>query len=227
MNQEQLIHQWNLKPDSRLLRLYSRSWDEATTDNLTFCRLFWGTLFFPVGLVLTAIVRWGRRNFPPGTYEERIARQRREREARSAKRDKKELAHSDFLTSIQALADRVAAFFQRHPWIGKWSKGAGVTLVVVLGLGLALGVLGLISYGISTWTLASFLYTLMVIGIAIGIAVVTFTSAYLISETPVGPWLYEHPLTKIGHFFRAIGHFLYAGYFVTKSRTCPRVIVSE
>ena len=264
MNQQDLIHEWTLTPDSGLIRWYQRVYRPESLDNLTFCRLFWATLASPFAIVIIAIGNaleaLFTKMFPPKksvdemTEEELEAAYLRIAERAQPKPKKGHAWAKALVTWLEAVGARIGAILQ---WLGtpfRW-LGRGINRVgdwlnrhrtvdyVVTGVLITLTtviILGGVGFGIWAWqqfAWASFSIALAVVGFLalamfgafIGVAGGDYLESHedgrLNSTLHTGASALAWPFIQLWRAVKAIGRFLYAGYYVTKTRTCPRVIV--
>lgn len=270
--QEDLKYVWQVRPDSMLIRWYAWLY-EAETTKLTFCKLFWATIFSPLTLifkiVMTGMLGIGKaikaiaptkpekEEPPPATVEELIAAAEARRKVGPSRGARWGAAVAGAVATgvdhvvatiqlaghgvrvgtkpVRAAVRPVRTTLKKHPNIGV-SFWVGVVLVV------SIAVLGAFAFGMYSWasfSLGSLIVVLELIafvtvigGVAIGVAHLINARTEAVGKaldvtydnvlTPMG-----HGFTHIGHFFAGIGAFFAMGYYVIKTRTCPRVEVVE
>lgn len=204
-------HTWTFDRDSRFIRTYLWLW-AGEENNINFCKLFWGTLFAPLALIGHAVASVavglgilglairkrlpGRfLHFPERSYIDRV----------ESELEKPPNKFQSFLTAVSEVADRVAAFWQRHDGIG-------------VGLLLVLGTVGL--YG-------------AVIGISIVLVDGNVFDIAELFWLPSWYWfLFHKKKEKVDRLDskekrKTPFRFLATGYWAVKHRSCPRVVIRD
>lgn len=217
------MHVWTFDRSSPLIRAYLWLW-EASEADINFCKLFWGTIFAPLALVIRALkgpFNWAIAHFPdPETAEEKHLRYLREAEesdarlkARTARGPNK---MQRLLSVISGFFDSIAGFFQSHELV---LRAAGVVFAGALALAILGGlVLVIVLFPMQVLIVLAWIAGAAVaVGFALGVA--TFISKW---ENQIGRFF-----KKIGRCFKTSGHFLSDGYHATKTRTCPTIKIKE
>lgn len=136
--------------------------------------------------------------------------------------------------------------YYKYTWMDRWVSAAerwvrrgavylGYTIAIAFALAVVGAILSLIAWSFYVWqerSLAGMEDAGLIVLTAIGVIAVVIGGVVVIDKWggPIGDWMewiYDHALIHVGHFFAHIGHFLYLGYYVTKTRTCPKIEVVE
>lgn len=218
---------WELPENSLLIRWYMFVWRGADEETITFCKLFWGILLSPfVPFVLIALspligLLWISESLEDKSREKFRAEMEAKINGAWVEPPSK---RSKALTWITETIDKVSAFFQSHPNIGKIvRKGflyGGFTLLVA---GAAALVSFLIYAGIAwtTGTVQALIIMTIIIGGLLAVGAIAYGIAYAVSNTWIGD-----ASVKVGDFFCKIGRFFASGYYSVKYRSCPRVVIT-
>jgi hypothetical protein len=217
---------WTFSEKSWIIRFYL--WlTEGDKDQISFCKLFWAVLFFPLLTLLHGVrtaVEWVldvvdemRDSRGPKIKTPKVPKPRKVRTGPTwADR---------LITWFSYKADNVAAFFQVHPGYGKTVRG------ILLGLAflIPLGILSFVAWVGVVYT-TGFLVVMAWIGsiLGLGIAWVGIVTGiiYLIEDTKFFQTAGK-PLFAIGRGVLGAWHFLAAGEQAIKNRSCPRVVVTK
>lgn len=250
------IHNWTLPRNSKLIRFYVWVYlDNFLEDNeidkslakLTFCRLFWATVLSPLVMLLIAIIGgimealgFVVKHAPHGDPAKKAAYQAALLAKKAAKQTSGPGWPTRLVDAVASFFDKVAAFAQNHPGVGKaltyaWRVPAWTAVV-----GIPTGALAFAAYNIVTYFhgfLTGLLFGGIGIGGLLGLTVVVVGLATLVEKTPLGRWIIGgtewlvvdtigHGIfCRIGRGFKFVGRFLVAGHHAVKYRTCPKVIV--
>lgn len=136
------MHTWTFDKNSKLIRYYVWVW-EASIRQLNFCKLFWGIVLSPIGLVAKFLI------FILANTLGRLIK---------ARSDSPPKTSEDLLDKLVKRIEKISGFFLNRPIIGK-IIGRGFVGLWVAGL-LTLLVLAFISH---------FWLTLLYIGGTLGV----------------------------------------------------------
>lgn len=199
--------------NSMLIRLYKWAWEPERSPD--FCKLFWGTLFLPLAMILHGLFAVSEfvndhlksERTAPLTYEEI--------EEEDAQGRTGPGFFQNLLTNIGGFFDKIAAFFQSYEWVGVviMSVIVGTLSVAILG-GLVLLVIEYpldILYAV-IWAVS------MVIICGVVIALVTY-----LDKTGKA----KRAAERTTRFFKRVGQFLSTGYHAVKYRTCPAIVIED
>lgn len=217
-------HTMTFSPDSKLIKLHLWAW-EGNSSQINFCKLFWGTPFLPVALFFKAIfttVDFLKKRLPESvgpTFDEIREEDNLRKFKRKAKREAKEAKGPNFLqrtlTNIGSFFDKIAAFFQSHPNIG---KSIAYTLIVIP----AIAVVGIIVYGFVVAPIGMLIGLGVLVGAGLTLLLI-FLSAIYLDESGKS----ERAGKAFSKGFNRIGEFLSTGYHAVKYRTCPAVVIED
>lgn len=188
---------WVLDEDFWLLRLYASVWraDPAQAD---LCKLFWGVLFAPLGLLLTRVVG-------------PLMLRRERRKARRQAEEEYEYRPPRTKISPDSLSHSAAKARWNRPlqWLGR-------TAAVVVPLGLV----GALVYVILHDPWAMLRVAVTIVGVLLFLTVL-FRVADAVSEGKLPR------LRAVGRGARDGGRVMWAGAKAFKHATCPQVVVRE
>lgn len=223
-------HTAHVHRDSWFMRFYCWLW-AAEAEEADFCKLFWGYVLAPVGLLVRVIflpvvlvVRGVRAladklsSTPPaGTpeWETYVLRQEL-REQRKAELSERWGRRAQVLFGfVSRVADRVVAVAKRTWRIVRYPAyaiAAALTLAVAVGVGWLLYLFGLVLADNLNVVLIILVIVAALVG-AVGGAYV----AYRLSQTRVGSGVKNGALTFSGA--------IRTGALGVKARTCPRIVL--
>lgn len=214
MNQSELKREWTFSFDNPMIRFYLWLW-EADEDEVTFCKLVWGLVLAPLGLLIRGLwmLAWPLRWLTVRTFYRLGEMDRKAKEARKAELKK------------EKLPGRAAELFAR-PWPRRIGGVLGWAFVVSLGLftlaalgwGLFMFVTVWLPDGVywffhsDAWTVVPFVFGL------IALWALTF-----ISVTKLLKWRQRRRKQKHEAGEPTVGDVLVGGFRAVKSNTCPRI----
>lgn len=224
-------HTWTLDKNSLPVSIYTKVWG-FSAENVNFCKLFWAFVLLPIGLIYLGFqnffsgvasgVRWVEHKFPSTPippkehsdewHEIRKLRGERSvinREIRRLKKSERARKRQEFFEKLAGFfspkADRVAAFFQAHDWIG------AAFIIIAAIVGVILIIFSVIHDPVTwAWIAGSFV---------VGIAVI-YTLMLLSDKGVLGK-----ASQKFTHGIGNTASFLGTGFKAVKDRTCPAVVV--
>jgi hypothetical protein len=228
-DQSKFLHTWELSADSWLLRFYDFWYPDADMAKVNFCKLFWAVICAPLmgvawiifgicvggAKAVKAVGNWfDSRPIPEGAD---TTNNKSKRLATAIPKGAAKVADG-----FSAIVQRIDEFLKRHTKAAGFIGKAFLYLlgVAVLG-GAAYGIYLLIHLIIINWSWYWFTFAWVIVGGMLIGAVLGAAIYYFFTNTRSGGSFAEW----LVRFLTAIGHFLRAGYYATKYRTCPRVVV--
>jgi hypothetical protein len=239
------IHTWEMSRDSILVRWYvwcfanqsyyednpyknAKYSIEATLGRMNFCKMFWlvvcSILLSPLILavsIVVGIVMAARSVWPESTKEPKPKK--------APKVDREEAVES-----VASFFDKISAFFQRHPNIGKYVGKVAIVLMWAFIAVFAVAVVWAAVWAATTFN-QGFVNGIIVVAIIVGVlaaaALIAVAVAYLIRNTWFGnllDWIGDGVwgfACFIGRGFRNVWRFLALGHHAVKNRTCPRITI--
>lgn len=233
------MHNWTLSRQSKLIRFYawfivngpygigekSEETIASELSSLTFCRLFWSVVLFPFAVLLTIAA------LPLLLLLAGIVWLAEKGSDRSKAKKAANQATSRAVDKTAGLADRVSAWFQRHPLVGKVGVVLMWTFMIVFALAL-LGTLVWLVVGFHNGLTTGLTWFGIVLAGALGLFLAAAIIAGLLMKTPLGPGLARIGekvwsfLCWIGRGFRFTYRFFEGGHHAVKYRTCPKITIS-
>ena len=216
---------WTLKADSLFLRAFKWLWGARPSN---FCLLFWGVIFSPIALIGCCIIRpivqlWL-------LIDEHTTLSPRDRDTKRAKRataKARREAHPSlgirFLERVAAFLDKIAAFFQHRPMIGKLVRFISLAIALMVAACAIIAAVWAFVWGWEAHALAME-HFFEVFGLIIAGALVALGIATLFVYW-IGDWGGDDFFIAIGHGIRCVFRFFMTAYHMVKDRTCPRIIV--